>query len=188
MSLLPLLLLILTGDRFILGEDLTIDEIQSAFKKGTLTSRQLVKHYTNQIETLNPVLRVVTELNPDALTQADKADRERLEAGKCEGPLHGIPVLVKDNIATRDEMNTTAGSLALVGSTVRRDAGVVERLRRAGAVFLGKASMSEWMNFRSFDMPNGWNARGGRGRVCAIFHHLPIWFWENCRRYRLLCF
>ncbi|PKA56519.1 Glutamyl-tRNA(Gln) amidotransferase subunit A, chloroplastic/mitochondrial [Apostasia shenzhenica] len=140
----------------------TIADIQAAFADGRLsTSRQLVEYYLTRIKTLNPYLHAVIEVNPDALAQADRADSERRSGNHCGGGLHGIPVLLKDNIATRDRLNTTAGSLALVGSVVPRDAGVVRRLLRAGAVILGKASLSEWSEFRSFKVPNGWSARGG---------------------------
>ena len=106
-------------------------------------------------------------MNPDALYLADKADYE----SKTKAPsaslskLHGIPILVKDNIATKDKLNTTAGSYALLGSVVPRDAGVVTKLRTAGAIILGKASLSEWSFWRSNDAPSGWNARGGQGVV-----------------------
>ncbi|KAK1274111.1 hypothetical protein QJS04_geneDACA009588 [Acorus gramineus] len=169
----PLVLLLLLllhphrsdGDGRLQIQELTIDEIQSAFAEGTLTSRRLVEFYLDRISALNPVVRAVIEVNPDALAQADRADAERtgLPARRGRG-LHGVPVLLKDNIGTGDRMNTTAGSLALVGSAVRRDSGVVERLRRGGAVLLGKASMSEWANFRSSDAPNGWCARSGQGK------------------------
>ncbi|KAK1274474.1 hypothetical protein QJS04_geneDACA009587 [Acorus gramineus] len=179
LSLWPLLLLILLqphrsdGDGRSQMVEFTIDEIQSAFDEGTLTSRRLVEFYLDQISALNPVVRAVIEVNPDALVQADRADAERagLPARKERG-LHGVPVLLKDNIGTADRMNTTAGSLALVGSVVRRDSGVVERLRRAGAVLLGKASMSEWAHFRSDDAPSGWCARSGQGKVEDDF----LWF------------
>ncbi|KAG6711859.1 hypothetical protein I3842_05G076500 [Carya illinoinensis] len=105
----------------------------------------------------NPVLKGIIEVNPDAMYQANKADRER-KACSLSG-LHGIPVLLKDNIGTKDKLNTTAGSLVLLGSVVPRDAGVVAKLRKAGAVVLGKASLSEWANFRSLNAPNGWSAR-----------------------------
>ncbi|KAL6211928.1 hypothetical protein ACLB2K_017151 [Fragaria x ananassa] len=146
-------------------KEATIDDIQLAFKHNQLTSRQLVQYYLAQIRKLNPVLKGVLEVNPDALHLADKADYER----KTKAPvsllskLHGIPILVKDNIATKDKMNTTAGSLALLGSVVPRDAGVVEKLRKAGAIILGKASLSEWSHFRSDYAHSGWSARGGYG-------------------------
>ncbi|KAJ0076861.1 hypothetical protein Patl1_35679 [Pistacia atlantica] len=145
----------------------TIQEIQSAFAKKKLTSRQLVDLYMTQIETLNPQLRSVLEVNPDARSQAEKADveRERNEGRRFLGELHGVPLLLKDTIATKDKLNTTAGSFALVGSVVPRDATVVERLRNAGAVILGKTSLTEWYSFRSLGkVPNGWCARGGQAQ------------------------
>ncbi|KAF8369528.1 hypothetical protein HHK36_032449 [Tetracentron sinense] len=128
---------------------------------------QLVELYLQEIETLNLLLRAVIEVNPDALDQADKADRKRKRRGKNKGPLgglQGIPILLKDTIATKDKLNTTAGSFALLGSVVPRDAGVVKKLRRSGAVILGKASLSEWYHFRSLNIPDGWSARGGQGK------------------------
>ena len=126
----------------------TVDAIQLGFRNGSLTSAALVRFYLDQIRRLNPLLHAVIEVNPDALRQAKRADAER-RRGTATGPLHGVPVLLKDNIATRDALNTTAGSLALLGSVVKRDAGVAARLRRAGAVVLGKASLSEWANFHN---------------------------------------
>ncbi|KAF8013559.1 hypothetical protein BT93_I1416 [Corymbia citriodora subsp. variegata] len=143
----------------------TIESIQLAFAQNRLTSRQLVDFYLDRIQTLNPSLRCVLEVNPDALDQADEADRLRAEAGGGNGTLgglHGIPVLLKDSIGTDDKMNTSAGSYALLGARVPRDAFVVERLRSAGAVILGKASMSEWYSGRSSEIPNGWCARAGQ--------------------------
>ncbi len=127
---------------------------------GALTSAQLVTNYLNQIASLNPLLHAVIETNPDALSIAQARDKER-KTGKLRGPLHGIPIIVKDNLATKDKMQTTAGSLALVGSTVPADSVVVNRLRAAGAVILGKANLSEWANFRGNAPFNGWSARGG---------------------------
>jgi len=149
-------------------EEATVDAIHLGFKNGSLTSTALVRFYLDQIARLNPLLHAVIEVNPeDALAQAARADAERSASrGRCAVGLHGIPVLLKDNIATRDRLNTTAGSLALLGSVVRRDAGVVTRLRRAGAVILGKANPSEWSNFRPVDA--GWSARGGQTRVSLI--------------------
>ncbi|XP_030517900.1 probable amidase At4g34880 isoform X1 [Rhodamnia argentea] len=144
----------------------TIETIHLAFAQNRLTSRQLVHFYVDRVQTLNPSLRCVLELNPDALHQADEADRLRAAAGgdgTTLGHLHGIPVLLKDSIGTDDKLNTSAGSYALLGARVARDAFVVERLRSAGAVILGKASMSEWYSVRSFEMPSGWCARGGEG-------------------------
>ncbi|KAF5727833.1 putative amidase [Tripterygium wilfordii] len=146
-------------------KEATISDLQLAFRQNQLTSRKLIEFYIGEIRTLNPVLRGVIEVNPDAIHQADKADKERkANAPVSLSPLHGIPVLLKDNIATKDKLNTTAGSFALLGSVVPRDAGVVVKLRKAGAIILGKASLSEWANFRSFEAPNGFSARGGQGK------------------------
>ncbi|KAK8955412.1 Fatty acid amide hydrolase [Platanthera guangdongensis] len=143
----------------------TISDIQSYFADGSLTSRKLVSFYLTRIQSLNPYLRAVIEVNPDALHDADIADRRRLSGSLLSrGILHGIPILLKDNIATRDRLNTTAGSFALLGSVVPRDAGVAGRLRSAGAIILGKASLSEWANFRTDHAPNGWCARNGQGK------------------------
>src|SRR6266581_6084446 len=138
----------------------TIPELQALMNSGALTSEQLTTNYLNQIASLNPLLHAIIETNPDALAIATELDTER-ESGHLRGPLHGIPVLVKDNLATDDNMQTTAGSLALVGSTVPADSTVVSRLRAAGAVILGKANLSEWANFRGNAPFNGWSARGG---------------------------
>ncbi len=147
-----------------LGDDpiveATIPELQAMMASGELTSRGLVQDYLNRITQLNPLLSAVIETNPDALRIAQRLDRER-ERGHLRGPLHGIPVLVKDNIATADNMQTTAGSLALVGSEVPADSIIVHQMRAAGAVILGKANLSEWANFRGFAPFNGWSARGG---------------------------
>lgn len=148
-------------------EETTIKEIHQAFSQSKLTARKLVDFYLQQIETLNPLLRGVIEVNPEAQNLADEADRNRCNSnndGVFLGELHGIPVLVKDTFGTKDKLNTTAGSYALLGSEVARDAGVVEKLRKAGAIILGKASMSEWYKFRSLSgVPNGWCARSGQG-------------------------
>ena len=138
----------------------TIPELQALMSSGALTSVQLTTRYLNRIAHFNPLLHAVIETNPDALTIANTLDTER-QSGQLRGPLHGIPVLVKDNLATADKMQTTAGSLALVGSIVPSDSVVVNRLRAAGAVILGKANLSEWANFRGNAPFNGWSARGG---------------------------
>ncbi len=127
---------------------------------GVVTSQGLVAHYQQRISSLNPTLHAVIELNPNAMTIAQQLDQERNQ-GQLRGPLHGIPILVKDTVATADKMQTTAGSLALVGSVVPGDAVVVSRLRAAGAIILGKANLSEWSNFRGSNPPSGWSARGG---------------------------
>jgi amidase len=147
----------------------SIVELGAAMAAGSFSAAELTEAYLRRIERLDPLLHAVIETNPDAIAIAERRDRER-RAGRVRGPLHGIPVLVKDNIATNDRMETTAGSLALVGSRVPRDARIVGRLRRAGAVVLGKANLSEWANFRGVVPPavnernlylNGWSARGG---------------------------
>src|SRR6266498_108911 len=138
----------------------TIPELQAAMASGELTSKDLVKGYLDRIRSLNPLLHSVIETNPDAVSIAQQLDNER-RRGQVRGPLHGIPILVKDNIATDDNMQTTAGSLALVNSHVPADAVIIQQLRAAGAVILGKANLSEWANFRGFAPFNGWSARGG---------------------------
>ncbi|XP_010690416.2 probable amidase At4g34880 [Beta vulgaris subsp. vulgaris] len=156
-----------TNDQDFQFEEATITTIHQAFSQNTLTCTQLVDYYLNRIETLNPILRAVVEVNPDARALAKLADDERDNArgnGAELGALHGVPVLVKDTIGTKDKMGTTAGSYALVGSVVARDATVVEKLRKSGAILLGKASLSEWYKIRSIDhLPNGWCARAGQG-------------------------
>jgi amidase len=137
----------------------TIPELQALMESGALTSRQLTREYLQRIAKLNPLLAGVIEINPDALAIAARLDAER-RGGRVRGPLHGIPVLVKDNIATADQMQTTAGSFALVGSQVPSDSIIVHQMRAAGAVILGKANLSEWANFRGFAPFNGWSARG----------------------------
>ncbi|CAM0907299.1 unnamed protein product [Alopecurus aequalis] len=151
----------------------TVDAIHLGFSNGSLTSTALVRFYLDQISRLNPLLHAVIEVNPDALRQAARADAQRASSGgrRLAGGLHGVPVLLKDNIATRDALNTTAGSFALLGSVVRRDAGVVTRLRRAGAVVLGKANPSEWSNFRVVDA--GWSARGGQTLNPYVLSYTP---------------
>ncbi|XP_054817072.1 probable amidase At4g34880 [Prosopis cineraria] len=141
----------------------TVDDIQYALTRGHVSSTQLVHFYRDQIQRYNQVLRGVTEVNPDAEAQAHRADSDRL-AGKRGSRLSGVPVLIKDNTATKDHMNTSAGSFALVGSVVARDAFVVKKLRDAGAIILGKTSLKEWSGFRSSSMPGGWSARGGQGK------------------------
>ncbi|KAJ4965995.1 hypothetical protein NE237_017844 [Protea cynaroides] len=141
--------------------DATVAELHEAFKQNTLTSKQLVEYYLSQILKLNSTLRGIVEVNPDVLTLADQADEERRAgASISKSGLHGIPVLLKENIATLDKQNTTAGSFALLGSVVPRDAGVVVKLRSAGAIIFGKANLSEWAHYRPG--PNGWSARGGQ--------------------------
>src|SRR5215216_6410798 len=123
-----------------------IPELQALMASRRLTSRELTLGYLRRIRSLNPLLGAVIETNPNAVAIAARLDNERRK-GRLRGPLHGIPVLLKDNIATADRMQTTAGSLALVGSRVPADAPIAARLRAAGAVLLGKANLSEWANF-----------------------------------------
>ncbi|KAG0491588.1 hypothetical protein HPP92_004986 [Vanilla planifolia] len=143
-------------------EEATVADMQAAFRNGFLTSVELVKYYLDRINLLNPQLHAIIEVNPDALSDAARADMERGSINLCS-PLHGIPVLLNDNVGTRDLLNTTSGTFALLGSVVSRDAGVVHRLRQAGAIIFGKASMSEWDHFRSLTAPQGWSERGGQG-------------------------
>jgi amidase len=145
-------------------EEVTIAELQHRMAAGQETSRSIVEKYLARIDEIDrrgPELHSVLEINPDARSIADAMDAER-RAGRMRGPLHGIPVLLKDNIATADRMLTTAGSLALAGSTAPRDAFIVERLRAGGAVILGKTNLSEWANFRSTHSSSGWSGRGGQ--------------------------
>lgn len=143
-----------------------VDALQQAMQSGALTSRAITQAYLRRIDAIDrqgPAINSVIELNPDALDLAARLDRERA-AGTVRGPLHGIPVLIKDNIDTADRMKTTAGSLALVEARPLQDAGLVVRLREAGAVVLGKTNLSEWANFRSNDSTSGWSGRGGLTR------------------------
>ncbi|HKU75224.1 MAG TPA: amidase [Pyrinomonadaceae bacterium] len=145
-------------------DELTITDLQQGLQSGKYTSRQLIEKYSDRISDIDkkgPALTSVIEMNPDAEQIAAALDRERKERGP-RGPLHGIPILIKDNIDTRDRMMTTAGSLALVGSKPARDAYVAQKLREAGAVILGKTNLSEWANFRSTKSSSGWSARGGQ--------------------------
>lgn len=146
-------------------EEATIARAQAAMTAGQLTARQLVQQYLNRIAALDqagPQLHAVLETNAEALTLAEALDAERRSTGP-RGPLHGIPILLKDNIDTADSMLTTAGSLALLGTRPAQDATVAARLRDAGAILLGKANLSEWANFRSTHSSSGWSARGGQG-------------------------
>ena len=153
------------ADSFELNE-LTVAQLQDAMTSGRYTARRIAELYLQRIQQIDrsgPTLRSVIEVNPDALAIADALDGERRTRG-VRGPLHGIPILIKDNIDTADKMMTTAGSLALEGSIAARDAFVVERLRAAGVVILGKANLSEWANFRSSRSTSGWSGRGGQTR------------------------
>ena len=147
-------------------EEITIPELQDGMKSGRFTARSLVEKYRARIDEIDkrgPSINAVIELNPDAAAIADALDQERQARGP-RGPLHGIPVLIKDNIDTADRMMTTAGSLALVGSKPQKDSFVAQKLRAAGAVILGKTNLSEWANIRSSHSTSGWSGRGGLSR------------------------
>jgi amidase len=147
-------------------DEATVAQLQQAQSEGRLSARALAESYLARMDAVDaagPRLNSVIERNPDALAIADELDRERKERG-ARGPLHGIPVLIKDNIDTADRMRTSAGSLALASSIAPRDAAIVERLRAAGAVILGKTNLSEWANFRSTRSTSGWSGRGGLTR------------------------
>jgi len=139
----------------------TITDLQHGLANGRFTARYLVQQYLDRIQQLNPQVNAIVELNPDALTIANELDAERAAQGP-RGPLHGIPIILKDNIDTADKMQTTAGSLALAGSIAPQDAFLVSQLRAAGAIILGKANLSEWANFRSSRSSSGWSSRGGQ--------------------------
>ncbi|HJU87773.1 MAG TPA: amidase [Gemmatimonadaceae bacterium] len=144
-------------------DEITLSALQSGMRSGQFTARSIAEQYLARIEEIDrngPALKSIIELNPDALSIADALDRERKE-GRVRGPLHGIPILLKDNIDTADKMRTSAGSLALAESVATRDAFIVRQLRDAGAVILGKTNLSEWANFRSTRSTSGWSARGG---------------------------
>jgi amidase len=156
-------------------EETTITDLQEFMAGGRFSARSITEQYLERIGDLDrkgPTLRHVIETNPDALAVAEGLDAER-KAGKVRGPLHGIPVLLKDNINTADRMTTTAGSLALEGSIAGRDAFLAQRLREAGAVLLGKANMSEWANFRSTKSSSGWSARGGQAKNPYVLDRNP---------------
>jgi amidase len=142
----------------------TIPQLQAAMAAGQLSAKDLVQGYLNRMKQLNPTLHAVIETNPNAVAIAASLDNER-KGGHVRGPLHGIPILVKDNVATLDNMQTTAGSLALYNSRVPADAPIIQKLRAAGAIILGKTNLGEWANFRGFDnvypLAVGWSARGG---------------------------
>ncbi len=141
----------------------TVAELADRLASGAVSAGELAEAHLERIERLDGLVNAVIERNPDVEAIADQSDRERA-AGHVRGPLHGIPILIKDNIDTADRMTTTAGSLALAGSIARRDAGVAEALRAAGAVILGKTNLSEWANFRSRRSSSGWSSRGGQTR------------------------
>jgi amidase len=153
--------------------DLTIDDIVQGFAAKQFTSVDLVKAYIARIAEVQETLRPVIEVNPEAIEIAQALDNERLTMNKTRGPLHGVPVLLKDNIGTADLLNTTAGSYALYGSIVPRDSTVAANLRAAGAVILGKAGMTEWAFWRSANFTNGWSGRGGQVKGAYYYDQDP---------------
>ncbi|MCE7745535.1 MAG: amidase [Candidatus Heimdallarchaeota archaeon] len=156
-------------------KEYSISEIQKLMTDGKLTAKQLVKKYLeriNKIDKSGPTINSIIELNPDALKIAENLDQVRKEDNSL-GPLHGIPILIKDNIATADNMMTTAGSLALEGFRSTRDAFIVQKLRAAGAIILGKTNLSEWANFRSTRSTSGWSSRGGQARNPYVLDRSP---------------
>lgn len=162
------------ADDFELNE-LTIPLLQEKFLSGKYSAEQITLLYLGRIEAMDkngPSLNAVIEINPDAISIAQAMDAER-KAGKSRGPLHGVPVLIKDNIDTADKMQTTAGSLAMAGNIALQDAFIVKKLRDAGAVILGKTNLSEWANFRSTQSCSGWSSRGGQTKNPYILDHNP---------------
>lgn len=156
-------------------EESSISELQQRMATGELTSHAIVQQYLDRIAEIDasgPLLKSVIELNLDALAAADALDAER-KAGKVRGPLHGVPVLLKDNIDTADPMQTSAGSLALVGAPPSQDSTMAAKLREAGAVLLGKTNLSEWANIRSSRSTSGWSARGGQTRNPYVLDRNP---------------
>jgi len=144
-------------------EETGIADLQQRMQAGELTAHAITQLYLDRVAAIDktgPAINAVIELNPDALAIADQLDIER-KSGKVRGPLHGIPVLIKDNIETADKMHTTAGSLALADSIASQDATVAANLRAAGAIIVGKTNLSEWANFRSTHSSSGWSGRGG---------------------------
>lgn len=152
-----------------------VAELQAGMQAGTYTARELTEMYLARIESIDrrgPMVNSVIEVNPEAIAIAESLDQER-RAGRVRGPLHGITILIKDNIDTADRMQTTAGSLALEGSIAPKDAYIVERLRAAGCVLLGKTNLSEWANFRSSTSSSGWSGRGGQTRNPYVLDRSP---------------
>jgi len=142
--------------------EVTVSELQAGMKSGELSAKKLVEKYLERIKEIDPKLHSVIETNPDALSIAEEMDKER-KRGKVRSMMHGIPILIKDNIDTADRMKTTAGSLALIDApTPKQDAFIVRQLRKSGAVILGKTNLSEWANFRSTKSISGWSGRGGQ--------------------------
>jgi amidase len=167
-----------TGDTSPTGFELnevTVDDLQEMMKNGNHSSRSITELYLKRIDAVDkngPKINSVIELNPDALAMADAMDSER-RSGKLRGPLHGIPILIKDNINTGDKMMTTAGALALEGHKAANDAFVMKQLRAAGVVLLGKTNLSEWANFRSTRSSSGWSSRGGQTKNPCVLDRNP---------------
>lgn len=170
----PISLPAMAAQSFELNE-ITVPSLQAAMQSGQYTARRVTELYLARIESVDrqgPKLNSVIEVNPDAMAIAESLDAER-KGGRIRGPLHGVPILIKDNIDTGDRMQTTAGSLALAGSIAPRDAAIVERLRAAGAVLLGKTNLSEWANFRSSHSSSGWSGRGGQTHNPYVLDRSP---------------
>lgn len=162
------------SDDFKLNE-VTIDELQQKMQSGEYTSHSITEMYLKRIEDIDkkgPAINAVIEINPDALVIADSMDKER-KSGRVRGPMHGIPVLIKDNIDTADKMMTTAGALALAGNKASKDAFIIKQLRASGAVLLGKTNLSEWANFRSSRSTSGWSSRGGQTKNPIMLDRNP---------------
>jgi amidase len=162
------------ADGFLLTE-VTITELQQKMHDKVYTSRSISEQYLKRIQEIDksgPKLNAIIELNPDALSIADAMDKER-KAGKVRGPMHGIPVLIKDNISTGDKMHTTAGALAIADNIATHDAFIAKQLREAGAVILGKTNLSEWANFRSTRSTSGWSSRGGQTKMPYVIVRNP---------------
>jgi amidase len=159
---------------FELNEE-TISSLREKLSSGTYSSEQLVRMYLDRIESVDKnghKLNAVIEINPEAIALAEIMDLE-MKSGKSRGPLHGIPILIKDNIDTGDKMQTTAGSLALAGNIASNDAFVIKKMREAGAILIGKTNLSEWANFRSTSSCSGWSSRGGQTKNPYILDHNP---------------
>ena len=154
-------------------EEKTVAELRHMMERGEISAKEITKQYLERIEDVDKRINSMIELNPDAVEIAEERDRER-RAGRIRGALHGIPIVLKDNIDTADKMKTTAGSLALLNApTPKRDAFIVQQLRNAGAVILGKSNLSEWANFRSSNSSSGWSGRGGQTRNPYILDRNP---------------
>ncbi|RNI29159.1 amidase [Rufibacter latericius] len=155
--------------------EVTIQELQRKMQSGELTSKAITQLYLDRIQAVDksgPKINSVIEVNPDALQFAEEMDQER-KSGKIRGPLHGIPVMVKDNVDTHDKMSTSAGALALADNKANKDAFIVSQLRAAGAVIIGKTNLSEWANFRSTNSSSGWSGRGGQTKNAYVLDRTP---------------